>query len=82
MNVKKTFEKYFSLTFTNHILAIINFISFVMICFISFALDVVSPFNKINIILVGVFIFTTLAFWLLIKLNLDYPFLQFVSLEL
>ncbi len=69
MNVKKTFEKYFSLTFTNHILAIINFISFVMICFISFALDVVSPFNKINIILVGVFIFTTLAFLVVNKIK-------------
>ncbi len=69
MNVKKTFEKYFSLTFTNHILAIINFISFVMICFISFALDAISPFNKINIILVGVFIFTTLAFLAINKIK-------------
>lgn len=61
-NAKSFISKYFSLSFSSHLLAIINFISFVMVCFISLTLDAISPFNYINIILAAVFIGSSLLY--------------------
>ena len=61
-------KKYFSVSFSSHLLAIINFISFVMVCFISLTLDAISPFNYINIILVAVFIGSSLVYMILNKI--------------
>ena len=61
-------KKYFSISFSSHLLAILNFVSFVAVCFISLTLDAISPFNYINIILVAVFIGSSLIYMCLNKI--------------
>lgn len=67
-NLNNLLKKYFSVSFSSHLLAILNFVSFVMVCFISLTLDAISPFNYINIILVAVFIGSSLVYMCLNKI--------------
>ena len=62
MSIKNLLRDYFYSDFLRHCFIVLNTILFFFICFISLALDTRSPFNNINIILVGIFIGITILY--------------------
>ena len=69
MKIKSFIHDYFCSPFFNHFLMAINLFLFALISYTSLTLDARAPFNTINIVLVAIFMFTTLLYMILNKIK-------------